>query len=64
MIRSKTNRLYLRYNSLFDAEVDNNVDLNSGYNDAADNVKFNFSQEFTLAMLTWVKLFLIKDIKE
>jgi len=48
-----SNRIYWRKDSMTDAGADNNVDLNGGYYDAGDNVKFNYPQAATISLLAF-----------
>ena len=49
----KTNRIFWRHDSMTEAGADVGVDLNGGYYDAGDNVKFNFPQAAALTLLAW-----------
>jgi len=55
-----SNRIYWRKDSMTDAGADNGVDLNGGYYDAGDNVKFNFPQAGALTLLAF-SAYLWKD---
>jgi len=55
-----SNRIYWRKDSMVDAGADNHVDLNGGYYDAGDNVKFNFPQASALTLLAF-SAYLWKD---
>jgi len=55
-----SNRIYWRKDSMVDAGADNHVDLNGGYYDAGDNVKFNFPQASAMTLLAF-SAYLWKD---
>ncbi len=50
------NRTYWRGNAQTTAGSDNSIDLTGGWNDAGDNVKFNFPQAHALTILAWTYL--------
>ena len=49
----ENNRIYWRHDSMLEAGKDAGLDLNGGYYDAGDNVKFNFPGAGALTLITW-----------
>ena len=49
----ENNRIYWRHDSMLEAGKDNDLDLNGGYYDAGDNVKFNYPGAGALTLIAW-----------